>query len=174
MKLVPVSGKNADRYLDVGRQSYREHYLHLWHDADPSDYFNTYFTPESLGQELEQDGLSHYIVQLDSEPIGIIKLNDDQSLPPFPDASTLLLEKIYLLKEFSGKGYGKKAVMQIEEKARTMAKRWLWLETMQKGNAKFFYRHLGYEILKETRLPYPNAIDSERPMLLLIKDLKAS
>ena len=174
LQFIPVQVDNANLYLELGMQSYREHYLHLWHNADPTDYFSTYFTEEAIQKELRAKGLHHFIVQVGADPIGIVKLNDEKALPPFPDDQALLLEKIYFLNKFSGQGYGKIALRQIESMAQAMGKRWLWLDTMQKGKAKHFYFKQGFEMLKEIRLHYPNAIDDERPMLVLIKDLQDS
>ena len=174
LQFIPVTAENANLYLELGMQSYREHYLHLWQNADPTDYFSTYFTEEAIRKELQAKGLEHFIVRVGSDPIGVVKLNDEKSLPPFPDNSALLLEKIYFLNAFVGKGYGKIALKQIEKIAASMGKRWLWLDTMQKGKAKNFYFQQGFELLKEIQLHYPNAIDAERPMIVLVKDLRAS
>ena len=174
LHFIPVTAGNSGDYLDLGIQSYNQHYLHLWHNADPSGYFNSYFTEEAIAKEIELDGLMHFIVKRGSDSIGIIKLNDERPLHPFQDESILLLEKIYFLEQYSGQGYGKRALEKIEMLTHDMGKRWLWLETMQKGQAKYFYLNRGFEVLKETRLNYPNAIDEERPMFVLIKDLKAS
>ena len=171
LQFIPVTAANSEHYLELGKQSYREHYLHLWQDGDPSDYFSTYFTQEAIHKELASEKLQHYILQVAADPIGIVKLNNERSISPFPQNETLLLEKIYLLNQYSGKGYGKVALGQIEEIAKVMGKRWLWLDTMQKGKAKNFYFALGFEILKEIQLHYPHAIDAERPMIVLIKDL---
>ena len=173
LQFIPVTAENANLYLELGMQSYKEHYLHLWQKADPTDYFSTYFTEEAIRTELRAAGLEHFIVKVGSDPIGIVKLNDEKPLPPFPDNKALLLEKIYFLKEFSGKGYGKIALKQIEKIAMSMGKRWLWLDTMQKGRAKNFYFKQGFELLKEIQLHYPNAIDAERPMIIMVKDLEA-
>ena len=151
VQFIPVTRSNSEQYLDLGKQSYREHYLHLWHNGDPSDYFNIYFTTDAIRNELQATQLKHFIVQVGADPIGIVKLNDKKSLPPFPDDQSLLLEKIYFLEKFSGKGYGKVALRQIESIARSMGKRWLWLDTMQKGKAKNFYFDQGFEIHKEIR-----------------------
>lgn len=172
LHFVPVSENNSSLYLEVGMQSYREHYLHLWKDSDPSDYFDTYFTEDAIQKELLQDGLAHYILQVGHDAIGIVKLNDLRNLPPFPESKTLLLEKIYLLRNYSGKGYGTIAMARIQHIAKSKGKRWLWLDTMQKGRARNFYINEGFEIVKETQLHYPNAIDAERPMIVFIKDLE--
>jgi len=172
MQFVPVDDKNSDLYLELGMQSYNEHYLHLWHNRDPTDYFSTYFTSDAIRNDLQLKELRYFIVHVGADPIGIVKLNDEESLPPFPDDRALLLEKIYFLKEFSGKGFGTAALRHIEQIANAMGKRWLWLDTMQRGQAKNFYLNQGFEVLKEIQLHYPNAIDEERPMLVLIKDLE--
>lgn len=163
-----------DQYVDLGIQSYKEHYLHLWKDNDPSQYLQSNFTKEILSTELGQSGLYHFIAYGDDHPIGIVKLNASRELQPYPPRDTLLLEKIYFLREYSGMGYGKKILQEIIDTAFQLKKRWLWLEAMQKGDALLFYLKKGFEIFGETQLKFSNSREEERPMFVLVKELRES
>jgi len=84
----------------------------------------------------------------------------------------MLLERLYLLQEYSGKGIGKQALDFVTDEALKMGKRVLWLDTMRKGPALLFYRKHGFVVLEEKTLHYPDSIEEERPMYILIKSLK--
>lgn len=172
--LRSVSPSLVDKYVELGIQSYKEHYVHLWKKNDPSEYLQSNFTTDVLAAELEQSGLYHFIAYGDDRPIGIVKLNALRELHHYPTQDTLLLEKIYFLKQYSGLGYGKTILQEIIDTAHQLKKKWLWLEAMQKGEALAFYLKRGFEIFGETQLTYTNAIEEERPMYVLIKELQAS
>lgn len=172
--LRSVTSSLAEKYLELGIQSYKEHYLHLWKNDDPTEYLHSNFTKEILAAELGQSGLYHFIAYGHGRPIGIVKLNALRKLPPFPNRDTLLLEKIYFLKHYSGFGYGTEILEAIIKTALQLKKKWLWLEAMQKGDALRFYLKRGFEISGVTKLPYMNARDEERPMYFLVKELRAS
>ena len=172
--LRSVSSSLAEKYLELGIRSYKEHYLHLWKNNDPTEYLQSNFTKEILSSELGQAGLYHFIAYGHGLPIGIIKLNALRELPTYPKRDTLLLEKIYFLKQYSGFGYGTEILIEIIKTSLQLKKKWLWLEAMQKGNALRFYLKRGFEIIGETQLPYKNARDAERPMYFLVKELGTS
>lgn len=169
--LKPLHTEQIALYLELGIRSYKAHYLHLWIDQDPADYIQSSFTPEVVAREIENPDLFHYIAYAGSGPIGIVKLNASRVYPLGDRPASLLLEKIYLLRSASGKGYGARILHEVERLAREMEMEWLWLEAMQKGRALHFYLERGFEKAGETRLPFPNAVDEERPMFILIKPL---
>ncbi|WP_435623026.1 GNAT family N-acetyltransferase [Flagellimonas sp.] len=82
-----------------------------------------------------------------------------------------MIQKIYLLQEHSGKGYGYQLLEILEDYARNLGKRLVWLDTMQNGTALNFYLKNGFVIHKKSRLALPNAIEEERPMLVLTKEI---
>jgi GNAT superfamily N-acetyltransferase len=88
-----------------------------------------------------------------------------------PHKDSMLLEKIYLLHKFTGKGFGKQILEKLETMALSLKIRHLWLATMKKGRALLFYQELGYAIIGEQDLPFENARQDEKEMYLLAKEL---
>ena len=151
LTLVPVTEKTLEKYVDVGVKSYCEHYLHLWENEDPTPYISHGLTTE--------------------ETVGILKLVKNCGIDEISDADALKAEKIYLLKEHSGKGIGKQLLQFIEETARGLNKKVVWLDAMQKGKPVHFYQKNGYVIKRESEVVLPNAKPSEKPMWILTKTL---
>ncbi|MEM9078130.1 MAG: GNAT family N-acetyltransferase [Bacteroidota bacterium] len=158
-------------YITTGVTSYKQHYLHLWENRNPTPYLSTSFTPEILNQELADNNIENYLVKADETTIGIVKIIKDQALDEFDAGVSLLVQKIYLLKEYSGMGYGQQLISLLTIYAIKLEKRILWLDTMQKGNALQFYLKNGFTIHKASRLELPSAVEEERPMWVLIKTL---
>ncbi|NAY90342.1 hypothetical protein GTQ34_00285 [Muricauda sp. JGD-17] len=166
-----VRADTVDTYIRVGKKSYCEHYLHLWENEDPSPYLNSSFTHEVVSSELENPNVINFLVKANDVPTGIVKLIIDQPLDEHSAKDSLLAQKIYLLKSFSGMGIGQKVLRLIENYAIDLNKKLVWLDTMQKGKPLNFYLKNGFKINKESALTLPGAIPSEKPMWILTKQL---
>lgn len=169
--LVPVSPENLETYLQVGKTSYCQHYLHLWKNEDPSPYINHGLTKEVVLQEIANSNALNYLINQENTTVGILKLVKDCGIDELTDEEALKAEKIYFLKEHSGKGYGKQVLQFIEDMATKLGKKYVWLDAMQKGNPIFFYQKNGYKIKRESEVTLPNAKPEEKPMWILTKAL---
>ena len=88
----------------------------------------------------ELDGLDagciHFLIFVDEKAIGTGRLR-------YLNATTMKVERIAILKEFRGKGYGIDLMKAIEEKARIMKMKTLSMNAQ--FYAKDFYEKLGYK-----------------------------
>ncbi|MGW9686962.1 GNAT family N-acetyltransferase [Flagellimonas sp. 2504JD1-5] len=171
IQLEPVDSSSATTYISIGRKSYDQHYPHLWENENTDAYINGSFTITVVERELSDPNNIHFLVKTESNIIGIVKLVKDAQLDMHSAKNALLAEKIYLLKEFSGMGYGKKVLSKIERYAKSLGKQILWLDTMQKGGPINFYLKNGFTIKKESELSLPGAKPSEKAMWVLTKTL---
>ncbi|MDH3698143.1 MAG: GNAT family N-acetyltransferase [Flavobacteriaceae bacterium] len=171
IRLGPLDGESIDRYIQLGRDTYKEHYLHLWKDKIPVEYFQTYYTREKVRAELEDPNLSHFIIFSKETPIGIVKLNVNELSDIALESPSVLLEKIYILHAYSGKGIGSQVIRLIEGQLKRQGVRTLWLETMKKGRTLSFYQGQGFDVIGEKQLHYQNIKEEERPMFILSKKL---
>lgn len=170
--LEPLSAATFSTYCKLGEQAYRDHYLHLWPREDPSPYIESSFTIVVLKKEIKDPNTIHFIIRKQSEGIGILKLIKDIGIKNVPHKGAMLLEKIYLLHKYTGKGYGKQILEKLESMALGLQISHLWLATMKKGSALLFYQELGYTVFGEQLLPFENARQDEKEMYLLLKKLR--
>jgi GNAT superfamily N-acetyltransferase len=169
-----VKPANQDTYMAVGTLSYRQHYTHLWERGDPSPYLASSFTAEVVAGELSDSGSAHFIVTMDGKEVGILKIIKDCPVGTYSASEALLIEKIYLLNNSTGRGIGAAVLEFAETYARQLGKKVIWLDTMQKGPALHFYLKHDYRILEEHTLHYTEVLDEERPMYILIKSIQES
>lgn len=172
VSIIPVKPELFDTYIRVGAQSYREHYLHLWQKADPKAYMEVSFTKKVVQQEWEDSNCRLFLIYLEKNPAGILKLIMNKTLKEVAVRDCLFLERIYLLREYSGQGLGKYALKYIEALGSENNREKLCLATMQKGRALDFYKQNGFSIIGEKLLSFPGLVASERPMYILYKNLK--
>ena len=166
-----VTPVNLKEYVTVGVQSYCEHYLHLWKDRDPTAYISNGLTKEVVEQELQDANALNYLIKLKEKTVGVLKLVQHCGIDEISDLEALKAEKIYLLKEYSGKGIGKQVLQFIEEMADKLNKKFVWLDAMQKGKPVVFYRKNGYIIKRESEIPFRGAKPNEKAMWILTKKL---
>lgn len=167
----PLTLETFQTYIQVGTTSYNQHYLHLWEDNDPTPYLESSFTHQVLEKEMKDKNTDLYIIFSGGVPVGILKIVKDSPVDNYTSEETILLEKIYVLKEYSGKGIGKKAMGFVEDYGRKLNKKVLWLDTMKKGPAMQFYLKNGFEIHSEKLLGFHKVLEAEKPMYILIKSL---
>lgn len=164
-----VKQANKETYMAVGSLAYRQHYTHLWEKGDPTPYLAGSFTEEVLARELRDGGIAHFIVSVGGEEAGILKIIKDCAVGTYPAKEALLIEKIYLLNNCTGRQIGGVILKFAEGYARRLGKKVIWLDTMKKGPALNFYLKHHYRVLHEHKLHYPGVIDEERPMFILTK-----
>ncbi|MEW2921437.1 GNAT family N-acetyltransferase [Muricauda sp. ANG21] len=169
--LEEVTAWTLETYISVGKKSYREYYLHLWENEDPAPYISNSFAPPVVKHELADPNVINYLVKMGDAVVGIVKLIKDQSLDELSPKESLLAQKIYLLKAYAGMGIGKRVLQLIEDYARKLNKKTVWLDTMQKGSPIEFYKKNGFVIKRESELLLPGAKPSEKAMWILTKQL---
>ncbi len=161
---------DAPALSEVALHAYRDHYLHLWHDAGEW-YMQHSFAIDQLTTELADLNARYFMVNLNSEPVGFLKLNLDKALPDsdtttHSEANSLELERIYLVKEATGHGVGQAAMRFVETMARERSKQTLWLKSMDTGPALGFYERMGFYPHSTQRLTFPQMKQELRGMIV--------
>lgn len=169
--LEPVNTYNLKKYIEIAIASYSQHYCHLWQNNDPSPYISHWLTESVIAEELQDPNSLNYIIYQNNEAVGILKLVNNCGIDEIPDTDALKAEKIYLLQEYSGKGIGRQLLQIIEDIARKLNRKVIWLDTMKKGNPIHFYQKNGYTIKRESEVILPFVKPSEKAMWILTKTL---
>ncbi len=171
VKIVPLAADKANVYIDLGKKSYRQHYLDFWENRDPSPYIDEHFTYEVVQRELADVNSMLYLICSQNHPIGVLKLILNQKIGNFPEEEAVLLQKIYILKEYAGQGIGTKALALTEAIARRYARKVIWLYMMVEGSTLPFYLKNGYKIHSSKKLDYKTIKADKKEMYIMIKSL---
>ena len=171
LSFIPVTKFNIDTYLTTGITAYREHYLHLWQNNDPTPFINAFLTKECVTTSLVDSSQLFYLIKLKENIVGILNLTLDSKKGAFLSEANLLLNKIYLLKEYAVQGIGSKTLKFVERLAEKNKKDVVWLYAMKKGRPLDFYKKHNYKIVKESCIDLPNVLDTEKEMWLMAKNL---
>ncbi len=102
-------------------------------------YVEQAFAPEHLQKELQTEGSIFYFVEDDSHIIGYFKINTSKSpsltdrphfyadFSPYQSLEMTELERIYLKKEYQGKGFAAELMAYIEDCVRQQNAHYIWL-----------------------------------------------
>ncbi len=167
----PVTFVNMAQYITIGIQSYREHYLHLWEKQDPYPFIQAHLTKDVVKNAIQDPRQLLFLIMRDKEPTGILNLTFDAKKGLFLSQNNLLLNKLYLLKKFSNLGIGGQTLKFVDAIAKKHAKDIVWLYTMQKGKPLEFYKKYGYRIIKEAQIELPHALEREKAMWLMAREI---
>lgn len=152
-EIKKAGADNLDELREIGIRSYLPHYKHLWKPGGIEWYMNRCFGKEFLEKEVSDPNVEYYFVKNDAENVGIIKLVLLKVLPGSEIENALYLEKIYLIKEWTGKGLGGKLIEFITNRARKLKRDFVWLMAMDSAAKPIeAYKKAGFKIHSYTNL----------------------
>jgi len=166
-----VTEENMAKYIAVGIRSYREHYAHLWENQDPSPFIQAHLTNDNVKKALNDQKQLLFLIIANKAPAGILNLTFDADKGRFLSENNLLLNKLYLLKQFSNLGIGGQTLKYVHGIAKKHTKDVVWLYAMQKGKPLAFYKKHGYRIIAEAQIELPYVLKQEKAMWLMAHDV---
>ncbi|MEP6923095.1 MAG: GNAT family N-acetyltransferase [Pyrinomonadaceae bacterium] len=152
----------------IGVASYLPHYTHLWKDGGLDWYMQRCFGDETLISELSDDNIEYYFVRAEERHIGFMKL---VLLKPVPDSdirNALYLEKLYFVKEWTGKGVGRELMQLAFKRAQELNRDCVWLTAMDTSDKPIAaYENIGFTIHSRARLGFELMKEEFRGMVVM-------
>lgn len=143
--IVKVSERDALKEIEnLAAVTWHEHYGKLLPSGQIDFMLRKFLTVDAMARQMEHDNYSYYLIKDDdtSVSIGFMALQESRG--------ALFLSKIYLLKEFRGRGYGSQgfdfANKTAEEKG--AGKVWLTVNKHNTGSYEIYLKR-GYKVVKE-------------------------
>lgn len=154
IRIKTCTTENIQDLIDLSTKSYLENYTYLWSD-DGLNYIENNFNFDKLSREMSDPNAAFFLISERDKPIGFMKVNIVSPTDIYSTGSVLELERIYLLGEASGKGYGKAAIGFVKEFATKNQKKAILLKAMESSPSVNFYKKQGFKIVGECILNYP-------------------
>jgi GNAT superfamily N-acetyltransferase len=153
---------------DIGIRSYLPHYRHLWKEGGTDWYLHRCFGDETLQAELVDKNIEYYIISSENRSIGILKLVLQKSLPDSNIENALYLEKIYFVKEWTGKGIGRQLMEFTFDRAKELNCECVWLMAMDTSDKPIAaYQRAGFTEHSRTRLDFEQMKEEFRGMVVM-------
>lgn len=154
----------------IGTDSYLPHYTHLWKENDADWYLNQCFGGEFLRKELADENVEYYIISHEGKNIGILKLVLHKSLPDSNIENALYLEKLYFIKEWTGKGAGRELMNFTFDRAERLNRDCVWLVAMDTAEKPVAaYERAGFSIHSRSRIDFELMKDEFRGTFVMKK-----
>lgn len=130
----------------VAIQTYDETFRPFNSSENMKSYLDKAFSYQQLKSELNNPASWFYFLIADNSVISYLKINETEAQTDIKDPTGLEIERIYVLNNFQGKGFGKRLLDFGIEKARQQNKRFVWLGVWEYNfKALQFYHQMGFK-----------------------------
>jgi len=136
-----------DVYLlrNFSARTYYETFAHMNTSPNMKAYLEQSFSIGKLRCELSNSDSLFSFLYADGELAGYLKLNEAPSQTDINDLQSLEIERIYVAKEFQGKGLGNVLMNKAVNIANARNKLYVWLGVWEKNDrAISFYKKNGF------------------------------
>jgi len=147
---------------DLGNKTFYETYASMVSPETLDTYLKKSFSEERISDELNKTGSKFYFVYSDNELAGYLKINTAPDQTSINDPESVEIERIYIKKEFKGKGLGKQLMNYAIKTAQVSGKRYIWLGVWEKNpDAVSFYTRMGFRTVGRNSFKIGNEIHSD-------------
>lgn len=147
-RLHRVQPSQWEELLELGRETYRQ----TFEAGNPPEVLEAYladaFTEENMRAELANPESEFYFIydEVEERPIAYLKVNVGDAQSEDYGDEMLEVERIYVLIEAKGRGYGTLLMQAAEAIARDKGKRRMWLGVWEHNqDAIRFYEKFGFQ-----------------------------
>lgn len=170
MNVRKVGLEDLAELREIGIESYIPHYSHLWKPGGLEWYLDRCFGEEFLQKEVIDENVEYYIISADKLNIGILKLVLQKRVPDSNIENALYLEKIYFVKEWTGKGAGRELMNFVFERAKDLKRECVWLVAMDTADkAVRAYEAAGFTIHSREQIKFELMKEEFRGTFVMIK-----
>lgn len=174
IRIQRLEPEDAVLLSNIARRAYADHFRYLWED-DGEAYIARSFSEEILEIELRDATNLYFAAYFDGQAGGFLKLRPHNTLPMFGETAAFEIERIYLAKEFKGKGIGKRMMSTAIEIAESMGREIVWLKVMDGNEVSIrFYESWGFSICGSEVLRLPKLKPEHAGMYVMRKELGKS
>jgi GNAT superfamily N-acetyltransferase len=97
---------NIDELQKISRDTFFETFAYSTSEENMRHYLENNFSKEQLSKEIEHEHSAFYFAKLENTLIGYLKINYSGAQTELNDQKSLEVERIYIVKEYDGKGVG--------------------------------------------------------------------
>lgn len=160
--ILEATRKDAELIADMSRRTFYETFSPDNRKDNMDHFMNEVFTKKEL---LKEVGMKHNIFLLayvDEQPAGYVRLREFNNPPSLGKTSAMEIARLYVEKEFIGKGVGAALMQYSIGIAENLKKEFAWLGVWEKNyRAITFYNQWGFEKFDETEFILGNDVQTD-------------
>lgn len=129
-------------------KTYSDTFGHMNTPSNMKDYLEQAYDIDKLRDELSNSYSTFYFLYTDEKLTGYLKLNEYKAQTDIYDLQSLEIERIYVIKEFQGKGLGSAIIKKAIDTANIRKKSYVWLGVWERNHkAITFYKKNGFYVI---------------------------
>lgn len=146
IKIQKARAEDAATLALLARISFEQAFGFVWDKDVLKNYLSKTFSVQKIRESIEKDNNVFWIAYADELPVGYAKLKKYSPYEKLKDAKPAQLQKIYLLKDFTGLRIGEKMQDALFDETEKNGIETLWLAVWDKNDdAVRFYEKHGFE-----------------------------
>jgi ribosomal protein S18 acetylase RimI-like enzyme len=144
--VTAASPENAPVISAIGRQSFSDAFAPFFaHEHELQQYLDHTYDTEKIKASIAKPNNTFAIAWLVDTPVGFVKLKKQSMNRQLTGDRQSELQKIYVLKQYHGKGVADALMGRVLEIASGLQPDWLWLDVIiQNSRAIRFYEKYGF------------------------------
>lgn len=140
-----VSPDEIDILQKLSKQTFFESFSWGNSEENMARYLEEGFSLDKLSRELKYENTAFYFVKSANEVIGYMKLNAGRAQTELQKEDSFELERIYVLKDYQGKGIGRQLLDKAIQIAREKKASYIWLGVWEENKSAIqFYKKNGF------------------------------
>ncbi|MBL7780302.1 MAG: GNAT family N-acetyltransferase [Saprospiraceae bacterium] len=165
--------KDLPLVQQIGRATYTPYYAHVWKDTAGMEWYLEHcFGQDALESDLQNPAVEYYLPSNDAgQVLGLLKLVTRQPVPNGSAEQALFLEKIYLLPDFFGQGWGQRLISMVCARARGLGYTAVWLQAMCHAGPVGVYERAGFRKEGLVHFNFEPLREDQREGWLMVKHL---
>lgn len=142
----PVNANDIPVLTKIARETFYDTFTGTCTEADMQGFLDTYFSEQKLGEEVDSPGNLYFFAEADGVPAAYLQFMEDYSgFPLMKKWKALELKRIYVRKEFHGKGIAQQLMEYILAYAHEHKYEVVWLGVWEHNQrAQKFYEKYGF------------------------------
>ncbi len=146
VNLIKCDVRHTAQVIDIGCVTFYDTFIETNSREVVMQYLDRAFTVEKIQSEILNPDCQFYLAEIDSQIVGYLKVNFGNAQTELKDNSALEIERIYIRKEYFGKGLANILFDKALEIAKQNNLQYLWLGVWENNfRAIRFYEKLGFQ-----------------------------
>ena len=138
--------KDIEQIKYICEKTFSETFMENNSKEDMENYLSEHFSYEQLESEIKNQDSKFFVVRNNEEVVAYMKINFDKAQTEKGHNNTLEVQRIYILKEYKGKGIGKLLMQRAIQIAKENNLNYIWLGVWEHNlSAIKFYEKQGFK-----------------------------
>lgn len=145
MKLIKATVENIPLIQDLARRSWKNAYSEILSEEQMEYMLSEMYSEQEIDRQLQNPNYHYYLIEDETKGSyeGFIGYEHNY------EHETTKLHRIYLVPESKGKGFGKEALLFLNEKVSENGNKRIILNVNKYNAARNFYESQGYKVYGE-------------------------